>query len=285
MSDPNAKCERFRTLIRDPEILVMPGAHDALTAMILEAEGFEAVQHSSWGVAAAYGLPDGGIMSFSESLDAVRHMVRAVDVPVNADAEGGFGLPANVYRTACELIQVGAVGMNLEDKLVRPGEAGWGIIELDEMLEKIDAFLEAKRDCGSAFVLNARTDAVMAYADDPKKGVAEAVDRGNVFSEKGADLVFVFGKLPAESISTLVREIQAPISITCYSDGLTVQELQDLGVGRTSLGTDSIRIAAGAVERFARALKAEGTQRNVEGFLSTPEIGAMVQKRQRKPGG
>jgi len=148
MSDLNAKCDLFRKLIRDPKILVMPGAHDALSAQILEAEGFEAIQASSWGIAVAYGLPD-GYMSFAESLEAVRRMVRAVDVPVNADGEGGFGNPSNVYRAVCEFIQVGAVGMNLEDKAIQPGKKGWRVIGLEEMLEKIDAFLEAKRAMNS----------------------------------------------------------------------------------------------------------------------------------------
>jgi methylisocitrate lyase len=285
MPDDNAKCDLFRNLIRDPEILVMPGAHDALSARIFESEGFRAVQHSSWGVAAAYGLPDGGFMSFNESLEAVRRMVRAVDVPVNTDAEGGFGNPANVYRSVCDLIQVGAVGMNLEDKAGRPGRKGWEMIDLDEMLEKIDALLEAKRDCGSSFVLNARTDAMMAFADDPAKGLAEAIARGNAFAEKGADLVFVFGKMPQETVQTLTREIAAPLSITCYPDNLTVPELQDLGVARTSLGTDSVRYAAGAVREFARTLRDEGSQRNVPGALSTQEVGGLVMERQRKPAG
>ncbi|MFQ5913873.1 MAG: oxaloacetate decarboxylase [Nitrospinota bacterium] len=285
MPDPNAKCDLFRSLIRDPEILVMPGAHDALTAQILEAEGFQAIQASSWGIAASYGLPDGGYMSFAESLEAVRRMVRAVDVPVNADGEGGFGNSSNVYRAACEYIQVGAVGMNLEDKAIRPGERGWRIIQLEGMLEKIDAFMEAKRASGSTFVLNARTDALMAYADDPSKGLAEAIERGNTFAEKGADLIFVFGNRPRETIRTLTQEIQAPVSITCYPDHLTVQELQDLGVARTSLGTDSIRFAAGAVQRFARALRDQGTQGGVEGPLSTKEISGLVLKRQKKASG
>ena len=282
MVDYNAKCDRFRELIQDPEILVMPGAHDALTVRILEQEGCRAVQHSSWGVAAAYGLPD-GYMSFSESLDAVRRMVRAVDIPVNADAEGGFGLPANVYRTVRELIQVGAVGMNLEDKSAGPGEKGWAIIELSEMLEKIDAFMEAKRDARSTFVLNARTDAMMAYADDPGRAVQEAIHRGNAFAEKEADLVFVFGRFPADTVQTLVKEIQAPISVTCYADHLTVPELQDLGVGRTSLGTDSVRIAAGAIQQFARTLRDEGTQRDVGGFLTVSDLAGMLMQRQRNP--
>ena len=205
MVDFNARCDLLRELITSPEILVMPGAHDALTARILELEGYKAVQHSSWGVAAAYGLPD-GYMSFSESLDAARHMVRAVDIPVNADAEGGFGLPAIVYRSVSELIQIGAVGLNLEDKLANPGEKEWKIIELPLMLEKIDAFMEAKRDAKSTFVLNARTDAMMAFSGDPKRATQEAIRRGNAFAEKGADLIFVFGKYPAETIQVLVKE-------------------------------------------------------------------------------
>lgn len=279
MSDPNAKCELFRKLIRDPEILVMPGAHDALAARIFETEGFKAVQASSWGIAATYGLPD-GYMGMTECLEAVRRMVRAVDIPVNADAEDGYGTPADVYRTACEFIQIGAVGMNLEDRLNRPGEKGWRIVDLKEMLEKIDAFLEARRDGRSAFVLNARTDALMAHPDDPARGLSEAVARGNAFAEKGADLVFVFGKHPREVVKTLAREIQAPISITCYPGNLTVQELQGLGVARTSLGIASVRFAAGAVQRFAKVLRDLGTH-GEEGVMPAPEIGGLIHRRQR----
>lgn len=280
MVDFNARCDHFRELITSPEILVMPGAHDALTARILELEGYKAVQHSSWGVAAAYGLPD-GYMSFSESLDAARHMVRAVDIPVNADAEGGFGLPAIVYRTAIELIQIGTVGMNLEDKLANPGEKEWKIIELPLMLEKIDAFMEAKRDAKSTFILNARTDAMMAYTDDPKRATQEAIQRGNAFAEKGADLIFIFGKYSEKTIQVLVKEIQAPISVTCYSDHLTISELQDLGVGRTSLGTDSVRVAARAIQRFARVLRDQGTQASIDDFLPTPNLANILLQRQR----
>jgi 2-methylisocitrate lyase-like PEP mutase family enzyme len=201
---------------------------------------------------------------------------------VNADGEGGFGDPANVYRAVSELIQIGAVGMNLEDKTSQPNEKGWQIIDLGEMLEKIDAFLEAKEDSGSTFVLNARTDAMMAYTDEPKVALSEAISRGNAFAEKGADLVFIFGKHSRDTIDTLIREIDAPVSITCYPDNLTVKELQELGVARTSLGTDSVRIAAGSVQRFARFLQEQGTQRDVEGFLSTQEVGKLVAKRQRK---
>lgn len=280
MVDFNARCDLFRELITSPEILVMPGAHDALTARILELEGYKAVQHSSWGVAAAYGLPD-GYMSFSESLDAARHMVRTVDIPVNADAEGGFGLPAIVYRSVSELIQIGAVGLNLEDKLANPGEKEWKIIELPLMLEKIDAFMEAKRDAKSTFVLNARTDAMMAFSGDPKRATQEAIRRGNAFAEKGADLIFVFGKYPAETIQVLVKEIQAPISVTCYSDHLTIPELQGLGVGRTSLGTDSVRVAAGAIQRFARVLRDQGTQASIDDFIPTPDLADILLQRQR----
>ncbi len=153
------------------------------------------------------------------------------------------------------------------------------------MLEKVDAFMEAKRDSDSTFVLNARTDALMAFQDDPSTGLAEAIARGNAFAEKGADLVFVFGKCSRETVQTLTREIKAPVSITCYPDGLTARELEDLGVARTSLGTDSVRIAAGAVQRFARALKEKGTPKDVEGILSVQEVSGLLLKRQRKPSG
>ena len=149
------------------------------------------------------------------------------------------------------------------------------------MLEKIDAFMEAKRDAKSTFILNARTDAMMAYTDAPKRATQEAIQRGNAFAEKGADLIFIFGKNSEKTIQVLVKEIQAPISVTCYSDHLTISELQDLGVGRTSLGTDSVRVAARAIQRFARVLRDQGTQASIDDFLPTPNLANILLQRQR----
>ena len=273
MSTANARSRLLRELIRAPEILVMPGVHDALSAKMFELAGFKAVQCSSWGIAAAAGLPEGGIHSFADNREAIRKIVSAVRIPVNADVEDGYGGPRHVARVTRELIQIGAAGMNLEDRAWRasPTEPVT-LIPLEAMLEKIAAVMEARRAEGSEFVLNARTDALTVTGTDPARALDEAIKRGNAFAEAGADLIFIWGAPTREQIRHLTREIKAPVAISGHAITLTVSELQELGVARVSYGSASANVAAGAVYRLGRAILEEGSPASVADLASTVDL-------------
>ena len=155
----NAKSRRLRELVRAPEILVMPGAYDVLSALLFEQMGFKAIQGTSGGIAAALGYPDGEVMSRDLFVEITGKFAAAVSVPVNADGERGYGDENEIKETVRRLIAVGVAGMNLEDGAGgKPGGAR-GLVELSEQLRKIKAVMETKRALGSEFFLNARVDA------------------------------------------------------------------------------------------------------------------------------
>ncbi len=277
MATPNERSRLLRDLIRAPEILVMPGVHDALSAKVFEAAGFRAVQCSSWGIAAAAGLPEGGIHSFADNREAIRKIVQAVAIPVNADVEGGYGGPRHVRQVVRELIQIGAAGTNLEDRAWRAAPTDpIRLIPLDQMLEKIAAVLEVRQAMGSEFVLNARTDALIVTGADPEQALEEAILRGNAFARAGADMVFIWGAPTREQIQRLTRSIQAPVAISGHAIDLTVQELQELGVARVSYGTASVNVAAGAVYRLARAILDEGSPAAVRDLAHTVDLHRLI---------
>jgi methylisocitrate lyase len=243
----------------------MPGVHDAISAKVFEAAGFKAVQCSSWGIAAAAGLPEGGIHSWADHREAIRKIVRAVNIPANADVEDGYGGPYHVRQVVRELIQIGAAGTNLEDRAWRASpQQPTRIIPLDDMLEKINAVVETRRQEGSEFFLNARTDALTVSGADPDEMLEEAVRRGNAFAQAGADLVFIWGAPTREQIRSLTTRINAPVAISGHAIKLTVPELQELGVARVSYGSASVNVAAGAVHRLGRAILDQGSPAAVD---------------------
>ena len=168
----NEKSRNLRELVRAPEILLMPGAYDVLSARLFEQMGFKAIQGTSGGIAASLGYPDGEVMSRDQFIEVSGAFAAAVTVPFNADGERGYGDEAGVQDTVRALVSRGVAGMNLEDGAAK-GKGG--LVELSEQLRKIKAVMETKRELGSEFFLNARVDAFHVMPDDPKKALDEAI--------------------------------------------------------------------------------------------------------------
>ena len=269
----NEKSRRLRELVLAPEILVMPGAWDPLSAILFEHLGFQAIQCSSSAIAATLGYQDGEVIDRRDTTRATKLIAAAVSVPVSADGEAGYGGPDETAHTVHLIIRSGAAGMNLEDSIpTGPTAAGRSLASIADHLEKIAAVLEAKRAMGSEFFLNARVDAFLVM-EDQKAGLAEAVARGNIYAEMGADCIFYIRAGGAETIATLVREVQAPVSILADASAPSVQELQDLGVARVSYGAALTRAALSGAQRFAEVLLAKGDPRPIlQASISTPEL-------------
>jgi 2-methylisocitrate lyase-like PEP mutase family enzyme len=270
----NAKSRRLRELVRAPEILVMPGAYDVLSARLFEQMGFPAIQGTSGGIAASLGYPDGEAMSREEFLDVTGDIAAAVSLPVNADAERGYG---EVGATVRGLVARGVAGMNLEDGVGGHGGAR-GLVELPRQLEKIAAVTDAKRALGSEFFLNARVDAFMIMKDDPKKALGESIRRGNAYAEAGGDCIFFLQVHARDIIATLVKEIAAPVSILAGPESPSVAELQEIGLARVSYGSAFLKAAIGATRKLAREIRERGTVTALKEGLTTPEVAALVQK-------
>ncbi|HKA58595.1 MAG TPA: isocitrate lyase/phosphoenolpyruvate mutase family protein, partial [Gemmatimonadales bacterium] len=181
------KAEILRRLHTQGPMLVLPNAWDAGSARIFVEAGFPALATTSAGIAFSLGYPDGERISRDEMLAAVTRITHRIAVPITADMEAGYGLaPELVENTVLRVIDAGAVGMNLEDRI-----EGKHLIDFQLAVERVSAARAAADAAGVPLVLNARTDAFEAPELRPEKRLEEAVRRGNAFREAGADSVFV----------------------------------------------------------------------------------------------
>jgi len=272
----NEKSRKLRDLVRAPEILIMPGAYDVLSALLFEQMGFKAIQGTSGGIAAVVGYLDGEMMSRDQFIELSGNFAAAVSVPFNADGERGYGDEVGVRDTVRALVARGVAGMNLEDGAAK---SKGGLVELSEQLRKIKAVMETKRELGSEFFLNARVDSFHVMPDDPKRALHEAIHRGNAYAEAGGDCIFYLFLHSAETIGTVAKEVQAPISILAGPQSPSVKELQDLGVARVSYGSGFTKAAITGAKRLAQEILEKGTCNQLKDGMQTPELAALVAKR------
>jgi 2-methylisocitrate lyase-like PEP mutase family enzyme len=279
LASANEKSRKLRELVRAPEILVMPGAYDVLSALLFAQMGFKAIQGTSGGIAAALGYPDGEVMRRDQFIQLSGNFAAAVSVPFNADGERGYGDENGIRETVRALVARGVAGMNLEDGAAK-GKGG--LVDMSEQLRKIKAVIDTKRELGSEFFLNARVDAFHAITDDPKRALDEAIERGNAYAEAGGDCIFYLFLHSAEIIGRLAKEVKAPISILAGPQSPSVQELQDLGVARVSYGSGFTKAAITATRCLAQEILDKGTCNLLKEGMQTPEINALVQSKARK---
>ena len=251
--------DAFRKLHHGPELLVLPNAWDAISARILEAEGYPAVASSSAAMAAVLGYPDGEKIPRSEMMFLVSKMVGAVDVPLSADVEAGYG---DAVQTAHDLIACGAAGMNLEDM------AGDELLPLSVQLDIIRAVRN-----GSDIVINARTDIFLARHGEAATRFDRTVERLNAFHDAGADCLFAPGVTDAETIGRLASAVKGPLNILATAGSPSLAEMKSLGVKRVSLGSGTSRVALGAFRQFVRTLRDHGTYSGLEtGAISYADV-------------
>jgi 2-methylisocitrate lyase-like PEP mutase family enzyme len=279
LASANDKSRKLRELVRAPEILVMPGAYDVLSALLFEQLGFKAIQGTSGGIAAALGYLDGEVMSRDIFLDVTGKFAASVSVPVNADGERGYGDEDGVKQTVRELVARGVAGMNLEDGAAK-GKGG--LVELPQQLSKINAVMKTKRELGSEFFLNARVDAFHVILQDPKKALDEAIRRGNAYAEAGGDCIFYLNLHKPETIRQVAKEVKAPVSILAGPQSPSVNALQDLGVARVSYGSGFLKAAISGTKNLAREILDKGTVNLLKEGMQTPEIAALMASKKTK---
>ncbi|GAB1486058.1 isocitrate lyase/PEP mutase family protein [Aminivibrio sp.] len=256
------KTTLLKRMINERKALVCPGAHDAISAKLIERAGFKALQVSGFGLSATYlGLPDMAFLGFSDVLNFTRNIAETVKIPVMADADTGYGNSINAMYVTKEFLKAGLAGMNIEDQVFpkRCGHLeGKQIIPLEEMVLKIKACKSVKDELDPDFVINARTDAIAVG------GIEEAIRRGNAYAEAGADLIFVEAPRSVEQIDRAVREIKAPVSINlmdAVTGGKTplipIDTLRKLGVGRVSIPVGPLFAAVKGMVDYLDAIKGD----------------------------
>ena len=195
--------KKLRALFARNEIVVAPGAHDALTARVIEKCGFNAVYMTGYGQAASHlGRPDVGLICYSEMLDRASNMADAVSLPVIADADTGFGSAVNVMRTVRNYQKAGAAAIQLEDQVApkRCGHMiGREVVAKEEMVGKIKAAVDARFD--PDFMIIARTDARTVH------GPVEALERALAYEAAGAGIIFVASPAASEDIDQIHKTI------------------------------------------------------------------------------
>ncbi len=249
------KAARLRELHRGPKILILLNVWDVAGARLVESMGLPAVATSSAAVANALGYPDGECISRGEMLGVVRRIAAAVKVPVTADMEAGYSeLPEGMAETAHELLEAGAVGLNLEDSYEENR-----LVDLSLQQEKLNVLKKAARTEGVDVVLIARTDPYLLSGVEDGWRFQETVRRARAYRDAGADCIFVPGLNDATTIRRLLEESPGPLNLLATKGGLSVAELERLGVARLSLGSGPARAALATFRRIIREVLDQGT--------------------------
>jgi 2-methylisocitrate lyase-like PEP mutase family enzyme len=267
---------QFLELHLGPRILVLPNAWDVSSARIFEDAGFPAIGTTSAGIAFSLGYADGQKISRDEMLGVVRRIAEAVDVPVTADVEAGFGsTPEEVADTARAVIAAGAVGMNLEDGV--EGKPDF-LANVNLQKEIILAVLGAAAAARVPFVLNARTDILLYGIGPAETRLARTIERLNAYRAGGAQSLFAPGVKDKETIAQLTRGVAGPLNILATVGTPPVAELEQIGVARVSVGSGPMRAALGFLGRLSRQLREEGLfTLMTEGALPYPDANRLVQ--------
>jgi 2-methylisocitrate lyase-like PEP mutase family enzyme len=268
------KADAFRAMHSAKSVLLLANVWDVASARIIEDAGFPAIATSSAGVAFANGYPDGQKIPPDQMIAAIAAIATSVRVPVTADVEAGYGSsPEDAARTAREVIQAGAVGMNLEDATHDNRQP---LVELSLQLEKIKAVRETAQKEGVPIVLNARTDVYLLQVGEPARRYDETVRRLAAFRDAGADCVFAPGLRDVPTIGRLVADFKFPLNVLAGPGSPSVSELAAIGVRRISLGSGPMRASLGLLRRLAVELKESGTFVNLEGAPSHSEMNALM---------
>lgn len=261
----------FRESLESEGILVAPGAYDAASAKLVEQAGAEVVYMSGSSVSTSvHGEPDVGLTTLTEMTDRARRMANAVDLPVFADADTGYGNPINVRRTIEEFEAAGVAGVHLEDQ-VFPKKCGHfegkDVVATDEMVAKLRAAADARED--DDFVLIARTDARAI------EGFEAAVERSRAYLKAGADVIFFEAPESVAELEAVAERVDAPLLANMTEGGktpmLSAAELEDLGYDIALFPATGFKAVLKTLQDVYAEIVEKGTQQDVMDQLVTWE--------------
>ena len=219
---------KLKSMIDKREFIQAPGVYDALGAKIVESNGFNAVYMTGFGTAASqFGYPDIGLLTLTEMVENATRIAAAVQIPLIADADTGYGNSINVVRTVREFERAGVDAIHIEDQ-VWPKKCGHmegkRIIDSSEMVGKIKAAVDSRKD--ENFLIIIRTDALATH------GFNEAIERGHIFSEAGADILFIEAPVNREQVERIPKVLTAKpllLNMAPKTPDLSMNEIKDMG--------------------------------------------------------
>jgi 2-methylisocitrate lyase-like PEP mutase family enzyme len=245
------KADRFLALHRGPAPLLMPNPWDAGSARLLASLGFDALATTSNGFAATLGRRDGSVTR-DEALDHAATIVAAVDLPVSADLENGFGhSPEEVAETVARAAAAGLAGCSIEDFTTDPDDP---IYDLGAATARVEAAVATARANGP-FVLTARAENHLHGRAD----LADTIARLQAYQEAGADVLYAPGVTAPEDLRRVLAAVDRPLNVLALPTAPPIADLAALGVARVSVGGAFAFTALGAVVAAARELREQGT--------------------------
>ncbi len=264
------KATHFRKLLQQPKPVVLAGAHDAISAKLVERSGFDGVWVSSFGLSAAQkSMPDANVLTMTESLEVAKNMNAAVKIPVIADCDNGYGNAINCMRTAAEFSGVGIAGISLEDATfpkrcsLYPGRHD--LVSLEEMAGRIRA---AKTACGdSQMAVIARTEALISGL-----GLEEALKRANAYAQAGADALLIHSKAKsAQEVLAFAQQWKGStplVVVPTMFPNASVEELFQAGFKVIIFANQALRAAVAAMRDQLRILRKEGRAEVIDGSIA-----------------
>jgi carboxyvinyl-carboxyphosphonate phosphorylmutase len=258
----------MRELVNGTRYVVVPGAYDPLTARLVELAGFDAVYLTGGGYSRANGLPDLGLFTMSENLEFISRAVEAVDIPVIADMDTGYGNALNVIRAMREFEKTGVAAFHLEDQ-VSPKKCGHyegkQLVAKSEMVGKIKAAVDTRGD--PDLVIIARTDSRAV------EGFEAAIDRMNAYLEAGADVGFVEAPQTVEEMERIPRSLSKPALVNIFEGGKTprlpAKQLEAMGYRLGIYPSQTHRAAIYAAQEVLAVLKRDGDTAAIEHRLAS----------------
>lgn len=251
-----ARAEILRSLHVPGRPLLLVNAWDGASAAVIARAGAQAIATTSAGAANALGRGDGQRITREQMLSMVAPVAAAVDLPVTADMEAGYGdSPDDAAATARGVLAAGAVGLNLEDTC----DGDEPLLPTERFVAKIAAVRAVATEAGVSLVLNARTDVFIGAVGDPATRLARAIERGQAYLAAGADCVFVPAVADPRQIASLVEEIGGPVSVLAGPGSPPLADLAALGVARISVGSGPYRAALALARRIAEGAYGRGT--------------------------
>jgi methylisocitrate lyase len=281
--------KQFVAMLEKEDIIEAPGCFDVLSARIIEATGHDCVYMTGFGTCASLlGLPDMGFISMPEIIDNARRVAGAVNIPVIADADTGYGNPLNVYRTVKEYERSGVAAIHIEDQTFpkRCGHLeGKEVVAAEEMVEKIKAACDARTD--QDFKIIVRTDSRAV------NGLDDAITRARKYHEAGADIIFVESPYTVDEFEYIAKELKGIPLLANMAEGgkspmLSSSELKQMGYKIVIYPVGLLFAASKAMFALSQEIKEKGTDREAADsmwtfkqftdFIGVPEYNALSEK-------
>ena len=272
--DSKSKADKLKNLLDQKDIIVMPGCYDALSAKLIEREKLNAGFMSGFAVSSTrLGMPDTGLISFSEMAEQVRNICNVTSIPIIFDGDTGYGNVVNVYRTVRGFADAGAAAIMIEDQKwpKKCGHTkGKDVVELDEANSRIKAAVDASKMNNKDILVMARTDAIAT------RGLDDAIKRMQKFSELGADILFVEAIKSKEDMKRVIKEVPGHHMINLIEDGetplLEMNELEDIGFKIAVFPLTLMSASVKTMQESLRNMKNKTYNTNVSKFSDLRDI-------------